>query len=47
MNLKENKRKQILKELVECDQNRSSGANNFDDYVRGLVGNTLTEMFFY
>ena len=40
------KRKKILKELVECDQNRSSGANNFDDYVRGLVGNTLTEMFF-
>ena len=40
------KRKQILKELVDCDQNKSSGANNFDDYVRGLVGNTLTEMFF-
>ena len=40
------KRKQILKELVDCDQNKSSGAKNFDDYVRGLVGNTLTEMFF-
>lgn len=40
------KRKKILKELVECDQNKSLGANNFDDYVRGLVGNTLTEMFF-
>jgi sialic acid synthase SpsE/protoporphyrinogen oxidase len=40
------KRKIILKELVNCDQNKSVGANNFDDYVRGLVGDSLTEMFF-
>ena len=39
-------RKNILKELVNCDQNKSLGKNNFNDYVRGLVGNTLTEMFF-
>ena len=43
---KDEKRKKILKELVDCDQNKSIGANNFDDYVRGLVGDTLTEMFF-
>lgn len=43
---KDEKRKKILKELVDCDQDKSVGANNFDDYVCGLVGKTLAEMFF-
>lgn len=39
-------RKKVLKELLNCNQEKSSGATNFDSYVRGLVGDTLTEMFF-
>ena len=39
-------RKNILKELVDCNQNKSSGKNNFRDYVKSLVGDTLADMFF-
>jgi sialic acid synthase SpsE/protoporphyrinogen oxidase len=39
-------RSKVLNELLKSDQNKSKGANNFRDYVKNLVGNELTKMFF-
>ena len=45
-NFKEPLKSKILKELEIKDQEKSIGANNFDEYVENLVGRTLADMFF-
>jgi len=37
---------QILDELKFCNQLKSKGANNFKEYVEGLVGKTLATLYF-
>jgi len=36
----------ILEELKFCNQLKSKGANNFKEYVEGLVGKTLSSLYF-
>ncbi len=45
-NFKEPIRSNVLNELKICNQSKSIGAKNFHEYVKNLVGPTLTEMFF-
>ena len=37
---------QVLEELKNCNQLKSKGANNFKEYVEGLVGKTLASLYF-
>jgi sialic acid synthase SpsE/protoporphyrinogen oxidase len=45
-NFNEPTRSRVLEELKICNQSKSIGARNFHEYVKNLVGPTLTEMFF-
>jgi sialic acid synthase SpsE/protoporphyrinogen oxidase len=45
-NFKEPVKSQVLQELNSCNQAKSIGAKNFHEYVKNLVGPTLTKMFF-
>jgi sialic acid synthase SpsE/protoporphyrinogen oxidase len=45
-NFEEPLRSQVLTELSKCDQSKSIGATNFDEYVTNLIGPTLTKLFF-